>query len=410
MDQHKLFRTIKSLSEEKFRRDEQLLGHVLESIIANEEIPIKGGRIWKLEVSSGTYRVVRQFGEIEKIDRDFRLRVLDYPLFLALPKRGTLVGTETNRYLRRKGIKHYSATGVGEKLQWKGYTLFQYVIAINAEYLKHDMTFALNIIGSALTSALRNRRIESKAKLLEADLDKARAIQQSILPGHELRFHNYDLYGVSIPDRIVGGDFFDYLQAPDDSERLGVVIADAASKGLSAAAQALYVSGALRMGIEYNTKISTLVGRVNQLVHRTFSAEHFVSMVYAELLDSNNGLVVYINAGHCTPFILRGSNDEVDKLPATGQIIGPFPNEKYRAEFVLMKRGDTLLLYTDGIVEAPNESGEMYGEQRLIRALREYKTKTPKEVCVQILQDVQTFSRMPAYSDDKTLVVIKRSR
>ncbi len=410
MDQHKLFRTIKSLSEEKFRRDEQLLGHVLESIIANEEIPIKGGRIWKLEVSSGTYRVVRQFGEIEKIDRDFRLRVLDYPLFLALPKRGTLVGTETNRYLRRKGIKHYSATGVGEKLQWKGYTLFQYVIAINAEYLKHDMTFALNIIGSALTSALRNRRIESKAKLLEADLDKARAIQQSILPGHELRFHNYDLYGVSIPDRIVGGDFFDYLQAPDDSERLGVVIADAASKGLSAAAQALYVSGALRMGIEYNTKISTLVGRVNQLVHRTFSAEHFVSMVYAELLDSNNGLVIYINAGHCTPFILRGSNDEVDKLPATGQIIGPFPNEKYRAEFVLMKRGDTLLLYTDGIVEAPNESGEMYGEQRLIRALREYKTKTPKEVCVQILQEVQTFSRMPAYSDDKTLVVIKRSR
>jgi serine phosphatase RsbU (regulator of sigma subunit) len=410
MDQHKLFRTIKSLSEEKFRRDEQLLGHVLESIIANEEIPVKGGRIWKLEAGSGAYRVVRQFGEIEKIDRDFRLRVLDYPLFLALPKRVTLVGTETNRYLRRKGIKHYSATGVGEKLQWKGYTLFQYVIAINAEYLKHDMTFALNIIGTALTSALRNRRIESKAKLLEADLDKARAIQQSILPGHELRFHNYDLYGVSIPDRIVGGDFFDYLQAPDDKERLGVVIADAASKGLSAAAEALYVSGALRMGIEYNTKISTLIGRVNQLVNRTFSAEHFVSMVYAELLDSNNGLVVYINAGHCTPFILRGSNNEVDKLPATGQIIGPFPGEKYRAEFVLMKRGDTLLLYTDGIVEAPNESGEMYGEQRLIRALREYKTKTPKEVCVQILQDVQNFSRMPAYSDDKTLVVIKRSR
>ena len=410
MDQHKLFRTIKSLSEETFRRDEQLLGHVLKSIIANEEIPIKGGRIWKLELSSGTYRVVRQFGEIEKIDRDFRLRVLDYPLFLALPKRGTLVGTETSRYLRQRGIKHYSATGVGEKLQWKGYMLFQYVIAINAEYLKHDMTFALNIIGTALTSALRNRRIESKAKLLEADLDKARTIQQSILPGHELRFHTYDLYGVSLPDRIVGGDFFDYLQAPDDIERLGVVIADAASKGLSAAVQALYVSGALRMGIEYNTKISTLVERVNRLVHRTFSAEQFVSMVYAELLDSSNGLVVYINAGHSTPFLLRGSNDEIDRLPSTGQVIGPFPSEKYRPEFVLMKRGDTLLLYTDGIVEAPNEKGEMYGEQRLIRALREHKTRTPKELCAQILQDVQTFSRMPEYSDDKTLVVIKRTR
>jgi len=120
--------------------------------------------------------------------------------------------------------------------------------------------------------------------------------------------------------------------------------------------------------------------------------------------------VVYINAGHSTPIILRGGSDEADRLPATGQIIGPFPNEKYRAEFALMRRGDTMLLYTDGIVEAPNENAEMYGEQRLTRALRENKTKTPKEICASILQDVQNFSRMPAYSDDKTLVVIKRTR
>ena len=291
MDQHKLYRTILTLGDEKFRNEEALLGHVLENIIRNEEIPIKGGRIWKLDATAGTYRVLRQYGEMDPIDKNFRINVLDYPVFLHLHKKGTILATETNRYLQQKGIRIYSATGVGEKVKWKDYTLYQYVIAINAAYLKDDMAYALNIIGHALTSAVRNRRIESKAKALEADLDKARDIQRSILPEHEVRFQAFDLYGISIPDRVVGGDFFDYLQMPDDKERLGVVVGDAASKGLSAAAQALFVAGALRMGFEQQTRISVILGRLNQLVHRTFTPEQFISMVYVELLSSEKGLV-----------------------------------------------------------------------------------------------------------------------
>jgi sigma-B regulation protein RsbU (phosphoserine phosphatase) len=410
MDQHKLYNTIRDLSDDRAKTDEQILGHVLEKIIHNEEIPIRGGRVWKLDPSGGSYRLLRQVGDIDRIDKTFRIRVQEYPVFLQLHKRGTIVATETNRYLRRKGIRLYSATGVGEKVAWKTTFLFQYVISINADFLKQDLTYALNIIGSALTSALRNRRIESKAKQLQMDLDRARAIQQSILPGHEFRFGNYDLYGASLPDRIVGGDFFDYLEPPDDRDRLGVVIADAASKGLSAAAEALYVSGALRMGASYNTKISTLISRVNQLVNRAFSPEQFISMVYLELLSSDNGLVLYINAGHSTPILLRAGADDVERLPATGQILGPFAGEKYRAEFTLLQKGDVLFLYTDGIVEARNDAREMFGEQRLIHILRERKSSTPKEIAQYVLQEVQTFGRAPEYSDDKTLVVIKRTR
>jgi sigma-B regulation protein RsbU (phosphoserine phosphatase) len=410
MDQHKLYNTIRSLGEQKFSSDVQLLGYVLENIIQKEEIPIKGGRIWKFDPANGTYRLVRQYGEIQTIDRNFRLRVSDNPVFLQLPKKGTLVATETNRYLWKKGIRLYSATGVGEKLSWKGQPVYQYVFAINADYLKDHMAYALNIIGAALTAALRNRKIESKAKLLQADLDKAREIQRSILPAHEIRFFQYDIYGVSVADRIVGGDFFDYLQPPEDHDRIGVVIADAASKGMSAAAQALYVSGALRMGIGFNTKISTLVGRVNQLVNRTFTPEHFVSMVYAEILNTSNGLVLYVNAGHSTPILLRAATDEDDRLRATGQILGPFPNEKYRAEFTIMRKGDILLLYTDGITEAPDENRQLFGEQRLVNLLRIHKLKSPKEICQYILQEVQIYSRSGEYSDDRTLVVIKKTR
>lgn len=410
MDQHKLYRTIQTLAEAEFRTEEQLLSHVLESIIKSEHIPIRGGRIWKLEVSTGTYRLIHQSGEMEAIDKNFRIRVQEYPLFQQLPKKATVIGRETNPYLLQKGIKVFSATGVGEKLTWKTFTLYQYVIGITAAYVKQEMTFALNIISTALTSVLKNRKAEKKAHLLEADLDKARDIQKSILPAHELKFHNYDLYGISMPDRVVGGDFFDYLQAAGDKERLGVVIGDAASKGLSAASQALYVSGALRMGVEYQTKIGSLVTRLNGLVNKAFSAERFISMVYAELNSSDRGLVIYVNAGHSNPVVLRANSNDMEKLPATGQIIGPFPREVYHSDFTILNRGDIMLLYTDGMVEASNERGEMYGEGRLTHALRQHRKRTAKEICALLLEEVQVFSRMTDYSDDKTIVVIKRSR
>ena len=379
-------------------------------MIVNEATRIRGGRIWKLEPASGSYRLLRQYGEIEEIQKNFRIRVVDYPMFGQLDKKGTIVANETNRYLRQKGISHYSATGVGEKIPWKTYNLYQYVLAINADYLKEDMLYTLNILGSALTSALRNRRTESKAKELERDLDKAREIQRSILPVHELKFSLYDLYGISLSERIVGGDFFDYLQASDDKDRLGVVIGDAASKGLSAAAQALYVSGAIRMGVEFQTKMSTLIGRLNRLVNKTFTPEHFISMVYAEFTDSDNGLVSYVNAGHCFPILLHAATGQTELLGATGQIIGPFPWEKYRTEFTIMRRGDILVLYTDGIVEASNDKGEMYGEDRLIARLKDLRNQTPKEICQLIVEDVQKHNKLIEYSDDKTIVVIRRSK
>ncbi len=410
MNQHKLYRTIEMMGDRQVRTDDQLLTHILKEIISNEEIPIRGGRIWKLEPTAGTYKLIHQEGEMEPIKKSFRLNIADYPMFMQLPRKGTIVTTETDKYLRQRGIKLYSATGVGEKVRWKEHQLFTYVIAINADYLKNDMTYALNIIGQALTTALRNRKIESKARLLEQDLDKARDIQKSILPDHELRFHAYDLYGVSLPDRVVGGDFFDYLQASDDKERMGVVIGDAASKGLSAAAQALYVSGALRMGVEYQTKMGTLIARINRLVNKAFTAEHFVSMVYAEINNAEKGLLFYVNAGHNNPILLRGKTNEVELLPATGQIIGPFPNERYKTEFAIMNKGDILLLYTDGISDASNENHEMYGEKRLIEKLKALQDRSPKEICTEILQEVQIHNRLIEFSDDKTLVVIKRTR
>jgi sigma-B regulation protein RsbU (phosphoserine phosphatase) len=408
MQLRKLYRTIENIASKSAEHEEDLLKQVIQEIVQSEEIHLKGGRIWKFDAKSGSYLLLHQTGDMEAIRQGYAIKVKDYPIFLELPQLRTVLGSEQDQYLRRRGILKYSATGVGEKVKWRGHTLYRYVLAFNADHLNEALTSTLNIISTSLTSVLRTKKVERKAQVLERDLDKAREIQQSILPQHEMRFHSYELYGVSIPDRIVGGDFFDYLVTEGDQERIGVVIGDAASKGLSAAAQALYTSGALRMGFDYQTKISSLLSRVNKLLNKTFSEEHFVTLVYCELTDDRNGLVLYANCGHNSPILLR-SNGTAEMFETTGQILGPFPNETFRTENVLMKAGDILLLYTDGISEATNEHGDFFGEERVIDMLRTFRALPAKEITIRILDEVQKFNSLGTQSDDKTVVTIKRN-
>lgn len=408
MQLRKLYRTIENFATGSSATEEELLQQVIHEIVQNKEININGGRIWKFDPKSASYELLFQIGDIDQIKSHYKIRLKDYPLFLELPKLRTVLGNEQDWYLRERGILKYSATGIGEKIQWRNRTLFRYVVAFNADHLDDSLTSTLNIISSAVSSVLRSKKIEYKAKVMERDLDKARDIQQSILPQHEMRFHSFEIYGVSIPDKIVGGDFFDYLQVEGDLERIAVVIGDAASKGFSAAAQALYTSGALRMGFEYQTKISALLSRVNKLLNKTFSEEHFVSLFYTELTDNKNGLVIHANCGHNHPILLREHKQIPEFLETTGQMLGPFPDAVFRTENFLMNVGDILLMYTDGVSEATNENGEFYGEQRIIDLLLQLREKNSKEITTTILENVQKFNSNGTQSDDKTIVTIRR--
>jgi len=409
MQLRKLYRTIEKIASRQFTNEEELLREVIHEIVQNEEIEINGGRIWKFDPKSGCYELIYQVGDIEQIKMHYKLKLKDYPIFLELPKVRTMLGSEQDTYLRKRGIIKYSATGIGDKIKWRNHILYRYVMAFNARQLDESLTSTLNIISAALSSVLKSKKIEQKAQVIERDLDKARDIQKSILPQHEFKFHSFEIYGISIPDRVVGGDFFDYLQTDGDDERIAVVIGDAASKGFSAAAQALYTSGALRMGFDYQTKISSLLSRVNKLLNKTFSEEKFVSLFYAELTDDKNGLIIYSNCGHNNPILLRRGFTKPEFIETTGQMLGPFPNETFRTENFLMNEGDILLLYTDGIPEATNENGEFYGEQRIIDNLKKYRTLSAKEITTLILEDVQKFNSLGTQSDDKTIVTIKRN-
>ena len=407
MNQRQLYKTIESFDSTKFDSSEELLTHVLHRIVQTDSIEIQGGRVWKLNSSKYAYELVTQAGAVDKIKPHFVVKVDEYRMFKILPKHRTVVAKETNSYLRSKGILKYSATGVGEIVKLKGADLYRYVMSFNTDLTHEQVAPTLNIIGIAVTSMLRSRHIERKSAQLEKDLDKAREIQRSILPEHELRFHNYELFGVSVADKVVGGDFFDYIVS-DEKDRVSIAIGDAASKGISAAVQALYVSGALRMGASYQTKIPALIRRINTLVHRTFTDDRFLTLFYGELIEDKQGLCVYVNAGHPNPILYRSKTDTTESLGSTGNIIGPFPDQIFHSEGIMISKGDILLLFTDGVTEAMDGAGSQYTEKRLIERLMEFKHQKAKDIARLILEDVQKFSSKSKYSDDKTVVVIKR--
>jgi len=409
LNQKKLYKTVDTIASQKFASDEEMLITVVNEIVHDPAIGLTGGRIWKLYPEIEGYRLLYQTGKMEQIDKNFIIRALEYPVFEQLAKSRTILGNETIEALRKKGIFKYSASGVGYKTKLKGKPFYDYVIALNTNNIDESFRVNLSIISTALTSQIKTRRIALNANLLKADIDKARELQKSILPDHEFKFHHFDIYGITNPAEIVGGDFFDYLDIGDNNDRVGITIGDAASKGVAAAAEAMYVSGALRMATTFEIKISLILTRMNQLVNKIFEDDKFTSLFYGELSTYKNGLFLYANAGHNPPIFYKSLKNKIELLNPTGPVLGPAPQAKYFVENINIYLNDILVLYSDGVVEAANTKFAFYGEQRLIAMIRKLKDKTPKEIALGILEDVIKFSTNGSYTDDKTLVVIKRT-
>lgn len=407
MNQRQLRKTIASFSARKFDSTTELLRHVITQIVEYAGIDITGGRAWRLSASDFSYELIGQVGSVQQIKDHYKLRADKYALFTLLPRQRTVVLKETDTYLRKQGIIKYSATGVGDIVRVNGTPLYQYVLSFNTNLNKDEIAPTLDIIGMTVSSMISSQHNERKSSAYRKDLDKAREIQQSILPNRSRRFAGYEIHGISLAEKIVGGDFFDYIEN-EEGDRLAVVVGDAASKGMPAAVQALYVSGALRMGIGFQTKLTSLIQRVNRLVHRMFPAERFLSLFVAELTDDTKGICLYINCGHPRPIIYHESTHTVEMLDATGTIIGPFPDQKFRRESAVLGQGDVMVLYTDGLIEAMDARENQYTEKRLSQDVAALHMRPAQEIAHMIMDRVQTFGARGKNQDDKTLVVIKR--
>ncbi|MDH3268802.1 MAG: serine/threonine-protein phosphatase, partial [Ignavibacteria bacterium] len=121
-------------------------------------------------------------------------------------------------------------------------------------------------------------------------------------------------------------------------------------------------------------------------------------------------LFLYSNAGHNPPILLKSKSNKVEFLQPTGPVLGPAPEAKYYVDSINFAKGDVLLLYSDGITESANGDFEPYGDEKLLSKLKSLSEMTAKEIVLGILEDVIKFSKNGKYSDDMTLVVIKKMK
>lgn len=408
MKQKKLYNALETVASQNFNSEKELLVEILDQIVENFKIHITGGRLWKLNPQKECYELLYQTGNIEKIDSSFILSLRENPIFEKISSERTILADETNHYLIEKGIFRYSASGVGVRKLVNGKKHYEYMIAVNSEEVNDDLFYSLNVIATLLTSKINENRRKDKQMEMINDLDEAKQLQKSILPEHELIFNGYSIFGVTIPAKTMSGDFFDYLTFGSDEDRLGIIVGDAASKGLSAAAEAMYISGAIRMAVNFEIKISSLLNKLNKIINQIFSGDRFTTLFYGELTNDERGLFIYGNAGHNSPIFYSHKSKEIEYLSSTGPLLGPAPHSKYKTDSINIMKGDLLVIYSDGIVEAADTNFDFYEEKKLEKVIKENNHLSPKDLTMKILDDVHSFSSEGKYHDDKTVVIIKR--
>ncbi len=408
--QKRIYKLVEQIASQQFSDEHTFLKNLVRQVVNSPEFQITGGRIWELLPDKKAYRLLFQYGNVNKIPDDYILNIDDQPILKELHIEKTKLQYETDKLLKESGIFIYSATGVGEVVRTKWGRFYEYVLGFNAPEILQSFYETLSIISTIASARLHDFRLIKSQEKIRQDLARAAEIQRNLLPDHTINFSDFEIYGICVPDSDVGGDFFDYLPSLETEEnRLAILIGDASSKGLTAAIQALFVSGAISMSHKFAPKISSLMYHLNNIVYETFPLERFLTMFYCEISESSNRLVLYANAGHTEPIHYRRESDRFSLLQSTGGILGLVPNQKFNIENIRMKIGDILVLVTDGVVEAENEKDEFFGYDRLKELIAKYRDFTAKEIALQILEEVQKFSASSQFNDDRTLVVIKRT-
>jgi serine phosphatase RsbU (regulator of sigma subunit) len=264
---------------------------------------------------------------------------------------------------------------------------------------------------NTMSAAVKRGREEAVAReRLERDLEMAREIQQRLLPETMPDVPGFEVAGLSLPSRQVGGDYFDFIDLKDG--QMGIAIADVSGKGIPAAMLMSNLQASLQGQLIHSNRAAEIVERMNELLVRA-TEPHMFATFFCGILDRKAGLFTYTNAGHNPP-MLCSTDGTCRELQAGGLILGMLPMQTYAQEDVQLAPGDVVALFTDGITEAastedlePTEE-EQFGEERLLEIVQENRHKSAGEIKDAVMRAVADFTHGVSQSDDITLVVIKR--
>jgi serine phosphatase RsbU (regulator of sigma subunit) len=257
------------------------------------------------------------------------------------------------------------------------------------------------------------------AKLFEENIEKSRMeeelkiahdIQVSMLPEKAPTVEGFTIAARSIPAREVGGDFYDFIEIPGDGagERLGIVVGDVSGKAVSGALVMAAARSIFRVLAESHASVEEVMSIGNARLNRDVKQGMFVALLYG-VLDPRQKRLTLSNAGQTQPIVCPGDKSKPlyidtqgDKFP-----LGILKDCDYRKTQVLLKQGDTVVFYTDGVVEAINDKGELYGFDRFMTSIAERRDLEAHGMLEKLIDDVLHYVGDVEQHDDLTVVVVK---
>ena len=250
--------------------------------------------------------------------------------------------------------------------------------------------------------SLHELAVEKKRQ--DRELEIAAEIQRQLLPDTMPQVPGFDVLGWTRPARVVGGDYFTFRSPGRD--QLVAIIGDVSGKSSPAALLVSTIDSALRVLLDQNPLDSGLVQRLNRYVYDASTGNKYVTMILANL-DATSGTMQFVNAGHNDGLLLR-SDGQVERLESSGPPVGLFPAAQYTQSSIVLREGDLLCLYTDGITECENAEEEEFGDERLIQLLRD-NGEQPLDRIKQVLSDAMIeFSAGQLQGDDQTVILLRR--
>ena len=273
-------------------------------------------------------------------------------------------------------------------------------------YFTEDHERAMTTLAAQIAIALENaqlyQRVTQQEQRLERDLAMAREVQLRLLPPAKPQHKRAEFAARFLPARTIGGDLYDFLQY--DANRSAIALGDVSGKAAPAALYAALVSGIMRSVANRHLSPSEMLRTLNDALQERKLDSQYVTMLFG-LWNDENLTVQIANGGSVQPLFCRG--EEIETIRAEGFPLGMFPNATWEEFSISTQPGDSVVFFSDGIVDAQNSAGEMFGAERLITTVKKNHHKSAARLAESILTDVGRFQGKRDRFDDETVVVLR---
>ncbi|MBB6144967.1 sigma-B regulation protein RsbU (phosphoserine phosphatase) [Silvibacterium bohemicum] len=273
-------------------------------------------------------------------------------------------------------------------------------------YFNEDHERAMSTLAAQIAISIENaqlyQRVAHQEQRLERDLAMAREVQLRLLPPTKPQHKQAEFSARFIPARTIGGDLYDFISY--DANRSAIALGDVSGKAAPAALYAALVSGIMRSAANQLLSPSALLATLNDALQERKLDSQYVCMLYGLWNDDNRTLQI-ANAGAVQPLVCRGG--EVETVHAEGFPLGMFPNVTYEEFSLATQPGDSIIFFSDGIVDAQNAEGDMFGDDRLKAIVKKFNQKSASKIADAILAEVSKFQGGKERFDDETVVVLK---